>query len=169
MIQFTLKCAQNHSFDSWFQSAGAYEKLKSSGMVTCAICGTADVEKAIMAPRVRASRNKATAPPAPQTPPAPTESTAQSASQPTRDPAPQTPLSAPSGTAEQALAELKKYVQDNSEYVGDTFASEARAIHDGDAPERPIYGEASIDEAKTLIEDGVQVAPLPFIPAKKTN
>jgi len=152
MIQFTLKCAQDHSFDSWFQSADAYEKLKSADMVTCAICGTSDVSKAIMAPRVTASRKKAAA----QSAPKPQTETPAS-------------LSTPTGTAEQALAELKKHVQDNSEYVGDSFASEARAIHDGDAPERAIYGEASIDEAKTLIEDGVKVAPLPFIPAKKTN
>lgn len=150
MIQFTLKCAQDHSFDSWFQSASAFEKLKSAGMITCAICGSSDVEKAIMAPRVRASRKKA-AVPATITPPE------------------NLPLSTPKGTAEQALAELKKHVQENSEYVGNTFATEARAMHDGDAPERAIYGEASIDEAKTLIEDGIKVAPLPFIPAKKTN
>ncbi len=151
MIQFTLKCAQDHSFESWFQSADAYEKLKSAGMITCAICGDMGVEKAIMAPRVRASRKKA--------------------AEPNVEPATKTatPLSSPSGTAEQALAEIKKHIQDNSEYVGDTFASEARAIHDGDAPERAIYGEASMDEAKTLIEDGVKVAPLPFIPSKKTN
>jgi len=155
MIQFTLKCAQDHSFESWFQSADAYEKLKSSGMISCAICGGLDVEKAIMAPRVRASRKKAATPDAELVKKAPPRDTPN--------------LSSPSGAAEQALAELKKHIQDNSEYVGDTFASEARAMHDGDAPERAIYGEASMDEAKTLIEDGVNVAPLPFIPAKKTN
>lgn len=165
MIQFTLKCAQDHSFDSWFQSADAYEKLKSAGMITCAICGIADVSKAIMAPRVRASRKKAAA----RLEAHPETHTAQTTVSHSETQSETRALSTPSGTAEQALAELKRYVQDNSEYVGDTFASEARAIHDGDAPERAIYGEASMDEAKTLIEEGIKVAPLPFTPTKKTN
>ncbi len=67
------------------------------------------------------------------------------------------------------MAALRAKIEASSEYVGLNFAAEARAIHDGDAPERAIYGEAKPDEAKRLIEDGIPVAPLPFIPVRKTN
>ena len=72
-------------------------------------------------------------------------------------------------TLKRSLAELRRKVEENSDYVGKDFAREARKIHLGDAPERAIYGEAKPDEAKALIEDGVPVAPLPFIPSRKTN
>lgn len=78
-------------------------------------------------------------------------------------------LTAPRNTAEQALAALRAKVETESEYVGLNFATEARAIHAGDAPERAIYGEAKFEEAKALIEDGVPVAPLPFMPSRKAN
>ncbi|MDU8928757.1 DUF1178 family protein [Alisedimentitalea sp. MJ-SS2] len=149
MIQFTLKCDKDHRFDSWFQSAEAFDKLKAAGMVSCAVCASTDVEKAIMAPRVRPARSAAKAA-------VPAE------------PSPG-PLSAPASPEEQALAKLKEHVEANSEYVGMEFAREARAMHDGDTPERAIYGEAKPDEAKKLIEDGVPVAPLPFRPGRKTN
>ena len=146
MIQYTLKCSKGHTFDSWFQSASAFDKLVDAKMVSCAICGTNEVEKAIMAPRVRPARDAAA------------------------EPAPgNTPLSQPASPEEAALAQLKEHVEQNSDYVGMNFASEARAMHDGDAPARPIHGEAKLDEAKKLIEDGVPVAPLPFRPTRKTN
>ncbi|MFP7673766.1 DUF1178 family protein [Marivita sp. S0852] len=144
MIQFTLKCENDHRFDSWFQSGAAFEKLFSTGMVTCAVCGSSNVSKAMMAPRV--STKDATLP----TPAKPK-------------------LSQPASPAEQALAELKKHVEKNSDYVGKNFASEARAIHSGDAPDRPIWGEARGEDAKKLVEDGVPIAPLPFTPTRKTN
>ena len=148
MIQFTLKCAEDHRFECWFKSADAFEKLRSAGMVSCAVCGSSEVEKALMAPRVRPARTAAV------------------------DPVPQTPnrpLSAPASPAEQALAQLKRKIEENSDYVGMNFAREARAIHDGDAPERSIYGEARPEEARKLIEDGIPVAPLPFLPGRKSN
>ena len=64
---------------------------------------------------------------------------------------------------------MKKQVEDNSDYVGMSFASEARAMHDGDAPARAIYGEAGIEDAKALLEDGIPVLPLPFLPGRKSN
>ncbi|WP_370228171.1 DUF1178 family protein [Cognatishimia sp.] len=146
MIQYTLKCSKDHRFESWFQSAESFDKLKTAGMLSCAVCGDAHVEKAIMAPRVRPARSAA----APQK-------------------EPETPLSAPASPAEQALVELKKQVEENSDYVGANFASEARSMHEGDTPERAIYGEAKIEEAKSLIEDGVPVVPLPFMPGRKSN
>ena len=143
MIQFTLKCSEDHRFDSWFQSSEAFDKLHAASMVSCAICGSTDVEKAMMAPRVSDSKSRGEAPV-----PALTNST---------------------NPAEQALAELRKKVEENSEYVGLNFAREARDIHDGLSPDRAIYGEAKPEEAKKLIEDGVPVAPLPFTPSRKTN
>lgn len=150
MIQYALKCSNGHSFDSWFQSAEAFDKLAAAGMVTCAVCGSAEVEKAIMTPRVRPARN-AVAPIATPPEPAPID------------------MATPAPEVEQALAKLRDVVEKNSDYVGNEFASEARKMHVGDAPERAIYGEAKPEEARALIEDGVPVAPLPFIPSRKTN
>lgn len=78
-------------------------------------------------------------------------------------------LSAPMSDAETALTKMRKDVEANSDYVGPSFADEARKMHDGDAPERAIWGEAKLDDAKKLIEDGIPVAPLPFLPKRKTN
>ncbi|WGI21103.1 DUF1178 family protein [Amylibacter sp. IMCC11727] len=143
MISYTLKCEHDHTFDSWFQSAEAFDKLLAAGMVTCSVCGALGVEKAVMAPRVRPARNAAS----------PSER----------------PLSAPASPAEQALAEMRKAIEANSEDVGDNFAKEARKIHDGDAPERSIIGQAKLEDAKALIEDGIPVAPLPWGQKKRAN
>lgn len=151
MIQYALKCSEGHSFDSWFQSAAAFDKLAAAGMVTCAVCGCNHVEKAVMTPRVRPARSAA----AEQTPPAPASE--------------QIDVTTPTPDVEKVLADLRRKVEENSDYVGTDFATEARRIHLGDAPERAIYGEAPPEEARALVEDGVPVAPLPFIPRRKTN
>ena len=147
MIQFTIKCADDHRVDSWFQSAEAFDKLLARGLVSCAICGSTDVEKAMMAPRIRDGKSEGTPEEKPE----------------------KTSLTTPANPTEKALAELKAQVEKNSEYVGMNFAREARDMHDGTAPERAIYGEARPEEARKLIEDGVPVAPLPFVPARKSN
>jgi len=152
MIQYVLKCTSDHRFDSWFQSGEAFDKLKAAGMICCSVCGSTDVEKAIMAPRVRPAR-----------------SAAQPQETDTAEPSARPDLSQPASEAERAITALRKKVEENSEYVGTNFAKEARAMHDGDAPERAIYGEAKLDDAKQLIEDGVPVLPLPFMPGRKTN
>ena len=153
MIQYALKCSNEHRFDSWFQSAAAFDKLQKAGMVTCAICGVGDVSKVLMAPAVRPARRGTSGMPEADEPKAPTPG----------------PLSAPASPAEQMIAELRRKVEDNSEYVGDSFASKARAMHDGDAPEKSIYGEANLEDARKLLEDGVPVLPLPFRPSGKDN
>lgn len=79
------------------------------------------------------------------------------------------PLTAPRDPKEEALTEMRRTLDATSEYVGDNFATEARAMHEGQAPARAIYGEAKAQEARALIEDGVPVIPLPFLPARKTN
>jgi hypothetical protein len=162
MIQYALKCADGHEFDSWFQSAMAFDKLVSAGMVTCAVCGGAKVTKAIMTPRVRTARGAV--PGVPVMPAGDPQISAPGAGSKTSG-----PLSQPASPAEQALADLRKKIEENSDYVGKDFATEARAMHDGDAPVRAIYGEARVEEAKQLIDDGVPVAPLPFMPNRKTN
>ena len=143
MIQFALKCDKGHQFESWFASSAAFEKLHATHMITCAICGTDAVEKAIMAPRVSTTKSDGNLP--------------------------ARPLSAPATPAEQALAELKTKIEANSDYVGVNFATQARAMHDGSTPERAIYGEAKLEEARKLIEDGIPVTPLPFLPGRKSN
>jgi len=144
MIRYTLTCQAGHGFESWFASAKAYDTLAQAGQVACPVCGSARVDKALMAPSVRPARKAAAEPDRPR-------------------------LSDPASDIESALAELRRQVEANSDYVGMNFAAEARAIHDGTAPERSIYGETRPDEAKRLIEDGIPVAPLPFLPARKTN
>lgn len=142
MISYTLRCPEDHRFDSWFQSAAAFDTLLRGGHLACPVCGSGKIEKSLMAPAVRPARSAARGPAAPGVPVA---------------------------DAEQALAALRRHVEENSEYVGMNFVTEARAIYEGEAPERPIYGEAKADEAKKLIEDGVPVAPLPFLPVRKTH
>ncbi len=138
MIRYTLSCDQGHDFDSWFQSASAYDTLAARAMVACTHCGSTTVHKALMAPAVR-----------------PTEKSALTAP--------------PQSDLEQKLAALRQQVEENSDYVGLSFAAEARAMHEGLVPERSIYGEARLDEAKKLLEDGIPVAPLPFLPKAKAN
>lgn len=144
MIRFSLKCAKEHGFESWFQSGSAFATLQASGHVACPVCGSTEVEKALMAPNVVAPRGD--------------QAVAERPS-----------LGGPATELEAALAELRRQVEENSEYVGMNFATEARRIHAGEAPERAIFGEARFDEAKKLVEDGVPVAPLPFLPARKAN
>lgn len=144
MIRFTLKCAQFHDFESWFQSGPAYDDLRAAGRVVCPVCGSVEVEKSLMAPMVRPGRDAIPA---------------------------RASLTAPQGddAKTEALARLKAEIEANSDYVGMNFAAEARKMHMGEAPERVIYGEAKPEEAKKLIEDGVPVAPLPFMPRRKVN
>lgn len=139
MIHYALKCEAGHGFDSWFQSAAAFDALRRAGHLRCEACGSTVVEKAVMAPRV---------------------STAEEPAQ---------PLRAPRSETEAALARLRREVEEKADYVGPRFAREARAMYLGGAPHRPIYGEASGAEAKALVEDGVPIAPLPFMPKSKAN
>lgn len=138
MIRYALKCQDDHPFESWFQSAEAYESLRRAGHVACPECGSTEISKALMAPQVQSGRKKES-------------------------------LSAVPEGIEAKLAALKAHVEANSDYVGMNFAAEARAMHEGDAPERSIYGEAKLDDAKALIEDGIPVAPLPFLPTRRAN
>lgn len=140
MIKFSLICDQNHRFDSWFQSAQAFDRLQEAGCLSCAICGSSHVEKALMAPRVQGGVETAETAPA-----------------------------TPDETAGERLDALRRRIEARSDYVGLDFVREARDMHDGLAPSRNIHGEARIEEARQLIADGVPVAPLPFLPRRKVN
>jgi hypothetical protein len=148
MIRYTLRCEKDHSFDSWFPSAEGYERLCAQGLLACAICGSSRVEKSLMAPAVRGARESAAVP---------AEAKAEH------------PLASPGNAMEEAFAALRLQIEANSDYVGLNFAAEARAMHQGSLPERPIYGEARLAEARALLEEGVPVAPLPFLPRRKVN
>lgn len=141
MIRYSLQCAQGHAFDSWFQSAGAYDVLAERGLVACAVCGGGEVTKAMMAPRVGAAPEARS----------------------------ERPLSRPASPAEQAMKALRDHVEKNSTYVGGRFAAEARAMHLGERDQAPIHGEARPDEARALIEEGVPIAPLPMLPPGRSN
>jgi len=140
MIRFDLTCTNDHSFDSWFRSSADCDSLLEKGLVSCTHCGTSEVRKALMAPKVSTSNKTAITAPQLTSPDAPSP-----------------------------LEKLKREIEANADDVGRNFAKEARDMHDGVTPERPIYGQASGKEAKDLLSDGVPVLPLPFIPTKKSN
>lgn len=148
MIRYSLKCSADHGFDSWFQNAEAFTALQAARQLACPVCGTTEVEKSLMAPSVRPARSAEARPETEAAPPS---------------------LREPQSELEAAMAELRRQIEANSEYVGMNFATEARKMHLGEAPERAIHGEARPDEARKLIEDGLPVAPLPFLPARKVN
>ena len=152
MIRYNLRCAKGHTFESWFQSSSAYETQEKRKLVSCPACDSTKVERAIMAPQIvsKKSRDRAAPAAAPST-----EVT--------------TPSSTPLMMAQERelrtkLKELRDHIVKNADNVGERFPNEARKMHYGDIEHRPIYGEASPDEARALIDEGVEVSPLPVLP-----
>jgi len=148
MIRFDLVCEHAHEFDGWFDSNDAYDDQHKKGYVACPICGSEKISKQLMAPGIPTKANKSNALTAP-------EKTQK--------------LLAASKTPEmkkliKAVRKMRKDVEKTADNVGDNFAEEARKIHYKEAPARGIYGQATIDEAKELVEEGVQVMPLPTLP-----
>ncbi len=166
MIRYALRCECGHVFDSWFADSTAYDRQHARGLVTCPLCDSASVEKAIMAPRLGRTKR------APKG-----DSKDRSESREVTDnlPAVQTPpeRAAPLMMAPQErelvakLRELREHVTRTAENVGPRFSSEARKMHYGDIEQRAIYGEATRDEARSLIEEGVEVLPLPVLPDER--
>jgi len=151
MIRYNLRCERGHAFESWFQSSQAYESQEKRKLVNCPSCGSAKVERAIMAPQIVSKKSRDRAVPAP----AATETT--------------TPASTPLMMAQERelrakLRELRDHIVKNADNVGERFPNEARKMHYGDIEHRPIYGEASPEEARSLIDEGVEVSPLPVLP-----
>lgn len=171
MIRYTLKCENDHVFESWFPSAEGYDRLRAAGLASCAICGSTEVDKTLMAPQVRPARDRA-ALPAPDDMPmeSPAPQTGGAVAKPGTDTPPEHPsLSTPDTALAKAIARLRDEVEASSDYVGTEFASEARSMFVGDAPERAIHGEASAEEAKALADEGVPILPLPFSNRTKSN
>ena len=157
MIKYALVCDSDHDFESWFADSVAYDKQAKRKLVTCPHCGSAKVEKAIMAPRLSASKKGAepvaTAVAAPSTGPLPAA-----------PPAPVAMLSPQERELRSKLKELREHLTKNADNVGAKFSEEARKMHYGEIEHRSIYGEASPDEAKALAEEGIEFHPLPILP-----
>jgi hypothetical protein len=152
MIRYNLRCERGHVFESWFQSSSVYETQEKRKLVNCPSCGSAKVERAIMAPQIVSKKARETAAPAPA---ASTDVTA---------PASTSLMMAQERELRAKLKELRDHIVKNADNVGERFPNEARKMHYGDIEHRPIYGEASPEEARSLIEEGVEVSPLPVLP-----
>ena len=152
MIVFDLKCGGGHVFEAWFGSSSDYDDQRTRGLVNCPLCGDAVIEKAVMAPNIATSGNIRTAQTA--TPIGPNGVT---------------PEVMKAAMAE--LAAIQKKALEGSTWVGRSFANRARAMHEGEEDHSRIHGQASPQEAKALIDDGVTVAPLPFpvVPPEACN
>ena len=155
MIRYNLRCDRGHSFESWFQSSAAYESQEKRKLVNCPACGSVKVDRAIMAPQIVSKKGRDSAEPAPAAVSTSTEVTA--------------PASTPLLMAQELelrakIKELRDHIVKNADNVGERFPNEARKMHYGDIEHRPIYGEASPDEARALIDEGVEVSPLPVLP-----
>lgn len=142
MIKYALACDHDHAFEGWFGSSSDYDDQAARGLLECPLCASKAVRKQIMAPAVAGTKAHKAAP----------EPSAQMREM-----------------MMTAMGEVRRQVEENFDYVGDRFAKEARDIHDGKSEDRGIYGEATPKEVKALIEDGVQVAPLPPAAPKKTD
>ena len=157
MIRYALACEAGHDFESWFPSAASYDAQAERGLVTCPACGSASVTKQLMAPALgRSARHgaapesaKAEAPPAIE---APTE------------PKPVAILSEREVALRAMVRAMREHVTKTSDYVGPSFAEEARKMHYGEIEHRSIYGEANAVEAKALVEEGIEFQPLPILP-----
>jgi len=144
MIKYSLICKKEHDFEGWFASSDDYDKQRKRGFVECPECGSKKISKALMAPGVNGTRKR-------------------------RDDAQNVVNVAPQMPQEviDKIREVKQYIEANSENVGEKFPEEARKIHYGETQARGIYGKASIEEAASLVEEGVSVVPLPDLPEDK--
>ena len=160
MIQYALACEAGHAFESWFPSSGSYDEQAARGLVTCPVCDSARVAKRIMAPAVARRDRPRAMPPAL---PVPAESPAAHAPA----PAPPTPvalLSEPERALRAMLKAVREHVVSTADHVGERFPEEARRMHYGEIEHRSIYGAASADEVRDLLDEGVEIHPLPPAP-----
>ena len=141
MILYQLRCDKDHQFEAWFKDSAGFEAQNRKGEVECPFCGTAKIAKAPMAPSVVGRRGEAE--------PQQSQGTRELANQ-----------------VVEAVRKLRRHVEENCDYVGDTFPEEARRIHHGEKEARGIYGEATADEARRLDEEGIEVFRLPGTPRR---
>jgi len=139
VIVYNLRCKNSHEFEGWFKDSSTFDDHAAAGKLVCPTCNSKKVEKAIMAPAVSGTKKAA--------------------------------VTAPEELRKmrQFMTGLRKYVQDHAEYVGPRFAEEARRIHYGETEERQIYGESTVKDAVELVEEGIDVAPLPPDPDESAN
>ena len=140
MIRYALACDHGHEFEGWFSASNDFDDQKARGLLECPVCGVQEVRKQIMAPALAGTKR--------DTPDLPPKARA---------------------VMMEALSKVRRHVEENFDDVGDAFAKEARAIHEGKSEDRGIYGQATPAEVKALVDDGVPVAPLPPEPPKKTE
>jgi hypothetical protein len=148
VIRYDLHCEAGHGFESWFRSSGDYDAQRKRKLVECPVCGSHEVEKQIMAPRLKRTDKAPRAKPA-------------------EDKAPVAMMSPQEAEFRQKLRELRDHVTKNAENVGEKFPDLARKIHNEEIERRSIYGEASAEEVKSLIEDEVDIHPLPALPDER--
>ena len=139
MIKYNLKCEKDHNFDAWFSDSSNFEQQNKKNLILCPKCSSTKIEKNIMAPNIGSKKKS------------------------------YTNALKTEKNIEKIIKNVRKHVEKNYEYVGNKFADEARAIHYGEKEEREIYGETSVEEAVDLIEEGVNVTPLPGIDPKIKN
>jgi hypothetical protein len=160
MIRYSLVCEKKHDFEIWFKNSADYDKQSKRGLVTCPECGSAKVEKALMVPSLGRGTKKGKSAPAPEAP-------APDTAAPTEPKAPVAMMSPAEQEFRTKLKELRDHLTKNAENVGAKFPDEARKMHYGEKEHRSIYGEASPQEAKELLEEGVELHPLPVLPDER--
>lgn len=161
MIRYALNCDKGHGFESWFADSATFDKQAKRGLVSCPQCGSGKVEKAIMAPRLTSGKKRkgrAEAAPALRDAPAAT---------PAPDAAPVAMISPQEQEFRTKLKELHDHLTKNADNVGTKFPEEARKMHYGEIEHRSIYGEASPKDVKELVEEGVELHPLPILPDER--
>jgi hypothetical protein len=154
MIRYALVCEKGHDFDSWFQDSAAYDKQIKRKLIACPHCGSAKVEKAIMAPRLAGSRKSEMIAEPPAAAPAPEKASVAM-------------ISPQEKKLRSKLKELREHLTKNADHVGPKFPEEARKMHYGEIKHRSIYGEASPEEARRLAEEGIEFHPLPILPDER--
>jgi len=161
MIRYSLICERKHDFEIWFKNSADFDKQSKRGLVACPACGSAKVEKAIMAPSLGRGSRKNADTAMPEVAPAP------EAPAPAENKTPMAMVSPQERELRAKLKELRDHLTKNAENVGGKFPEEARKMHYGETEHRSIYGVASPDEAKDLLEEGIECHPLPVLPDER--
>ena len=139
MIKYSLRCDKDHVFEAWFSDSSSFEKQNKKNLISCLTCSSTKIEKDIMAPSISSGRQKTDG------------------------------LKQKKDKVEMILNKVRKHVENNFDYVGDKFTDEAKKIKYGEVKDRPIYGEATIEQTKELIDEEIKVTTLPFHSTKKNN
>ena len=139
MILFDLKCSFDHVFEAWFKDSNEFNKQRKTKLITCPVCEDTQITKSLMTPNVGKKSN---------------------ASKSTKT---------LNKTLINKISKFKKEIEKNFEYVGEKFTDEAKKIKYGETEERPIYGEANLEQTKELIDEDISFTPLPWAPSKKNN